>query len=181
MAQVTAVSDSGPLIALAKLGVLSQVLAVYSTLIISEVVYHEAVTSGLALGMVDAKELDNRCRSGQIVIVPSDEIPGFSLDQTAELHKGELETIKISIQRSADFLFLDDFDARQVAEENCRKMKAAPTIKGTLGVLVELYQKKLISKAHLKGHLEAIQKRKDIWISAQLCQKLIESLETGVL
>ncbi|MGC9443692.1 MAG: DUF3368 domain-containing protein [Candidatus Methanospirareceae archaeon] len=131
--------------------------------------------------MVDAKELDKRCRSGQIVIIPSDEIQEISLDQPAELHQGELETIKIAIQRSADFLFLDDLDARQVAEGNCRKMATAPTIKGTLGVLVELYQKEPISKAHLKEHLEAIQKRKDIWISAQLCQKLIESLETGVL
>jgi predicted nucleic acid-binding protein len=181
MAHVTAVSDSGPLIALTKLGVLSQVLAVYPTLIISEVVYHEVVTSGLALGTVDATELDKRCRSGQIVIIPSDEIQEVSLDQPAELHRGELETIKIALQLSADFLFIDDLDARQVAEENCRKMAAAPAIKGTLGILVELYQKKLISKVRLKEHLEAVQRRKDIWISAQLCRKLIDSLETGVL
>jgi predicted nucleic acid-binding protein len=96
-------------------------------------------------------------------------------------HRGELETIKIALQLSADFLFIDDLDARQVAEENCRKMAAAPAIKGTLGILVELYQKKLISKVRLKEHLEAVQRRKDIWISAQLCRKLIDSLETGVL
>jgi len=115
------------------------------------------------------------------VIFPSDNIQEVTLDQPAELHRGELETIKIALQLSADFLFIDDLYARQVAEENCCKMAAAPTIKGTLGILVELYQKKLISKVHLKEHLETVQRRKDIWMSAQLCQKLIASLETGVL
>ncbi len=181
MAQITAVSDSGPLIALAKLGVLPHVLAVYPTLIISQIVYHEVVVSGLALGTADAKELDDRCQSGQITIIPSAEIQDVTLDQPAELHRGELETIRIALQLSADFLFLDDLDARRVAEENCRKTASAPVMKGTLGILVELYQKKLISKANLKEHLAAIQRRKDIWISAQLCQKLSDSLETGSL
>ena len=127
MAHLTAVSDSGPLIALTKLGVLSQVLAVYPTLIISEVVYHEVITSGLTLGTVDAPERDKRCRSGQIVIFSSDNLQDVSLDQHAELHRGELETIKIALQLPANVLFIDDLDAHQVAEENCRKMAAAPT------------------------------------------------------
>ena len=54
MAKITAVSDSGPLMALAKLGLLSKVCSVYPTLIISETVYHEVVTSGLAIGAKDA-------------------------------------------------------------------------------------------------------------------------------
>jgi len=60
-------------------------------------------------------------------------------------------------------------------------MSAATTIRGTLGILVELYQKKLISKSQLKEHLEETKRRKDIWISSRLCQKLIEALEAGVL
>jgi predicted nucleic acid-binding protein len=181
MKNVTAVSDSGPLIALAKLGVLSKVLSVYPKLIISEVVYHEVVTLGLALGAVDAPEVDNRCRSGQIVIIPSAELEEVTLDLTSELHQGELETIKIALRLPVDFLFIDDLDARQVAEEHISKMPAAPSIKGTLGILVDLSQRTLISKVHLKGLLEELQRRKDIWISAQLCQKLLDSLETGVL
>jgi predicted nucleic acid-binding protein len=99
----------------------------------------------------------------------------------SELHQGEIETIKISLQLSADYVFVDDFDARQVAEENLQKMSAATTIKGTLGILVELYQKKLISNPQLKEYLEEIKRRRDIWISSRLCQRLIEALENGVL
>ena len=58
MAKITAVSDSGPLMALAKLGVLYRVFSIYATLIIPETVYHEVVTSGLVIGARDA----NGCR-----------------------------------------------------------------------------------------------------------------------
>ena len=181
MAKMTAVSDSGPLMALAKLGVLSKVFLAYPTLTISETVYHEVVTSGSAIGAKDAAEVDKFCRSKQIVIFPLTEIKEVSLDMLSELHQGELETIKIALQLSAEYVFIDDFDARQVAEENLQKMSAATTIKGTLGILVELYQKKLISKSQLKEYLEEIKRRRDIWISSRLCQKLIEALETGFL
>lgn len=181
MKEATAVCDAGPLMALAKLGVLSKVFSVYPLLTISETVYREAVVSGLAIGARDAAEIDNFCQSKQIVIFPSNEIKEVSLDMSSELHQGELETIRIALLLSADYVFIDDFDARQVAEGNFRKMSADTTIKGTLGILVELYQKKLISKSQLKEYLEEIKRRKDIWISSKLCQKLIEALDAGVL
>lgn len=177
MTKITAVSDSGPLMALAKLGVISKVFSVYPTLTISETVYHEVVTSGSVIGAKDAAEVDKFCRSKQIVIFSSNEMKEVSLDMLSELHQGEIETIKIALQLSADYVFIDDFDARQVAEENL----SATNIKGTLGILVELYQKKLISQPQLKEYLEEIKRRRDIWISSRLCQKLIEALEAGFL
>ena len=177
MAKITAVSDSGPLMALAKLGVLSKVFSFYPTLTISETVYYEVVTSGSVIGAKDATEVDKFYRSKQIVIFPSNEMKEVSLDMLSELHQGEIETIKIALQLSADYVFIDDFDARQVAEKNL----PAATLKGTLDILVELYQKKLISLSQLKEYLEEIKRRKDIWISSRLCQKLIASLEAGVL
>lgn len=108
--------------ALAKLGVLSKLFSVYPTLTISETVYHEVVTSGSALGAKDAADVDKFCRSKQIVIFPSNEIKEVSLDMLSELHQGEIETIKIALQLSADYVFVDDFDARQVAGENLQKI-----------------------------------------------------------
>ncbi|KAF5414309.1 MAG: hypothetical protein C5S48_08850 [Candidatus Methanogaster sp.] len=83
----------------------------------------------------------------------------------------------MALQISADYLLVDDFDARQIAEKNLLKMSAATTLKGTLGVLIELYQRELISKSQLKECLGEIKNRKDIWISSRLCQKLILALE----
>jgi len=115
------------------------------------------------------------------VVFPSNEIKEVTLDMSSELHQGELETIKIALQLSADYVFIDDFDARQVAEENLQKMSADTTMKGTLGILVELYQKKFISRSQLTEYLEEIKRRRDIWISPGFCQKLIEALDEGVL
>jgi predicted nucleic acid-binding protein len=181
MKETTAACDAGPLMALAKLGVLSKVFSVYPLLTISETVYHEAVASGLAIGARDAAEIDTFCQSKQIVIFPSKKIKEVSLDMSSELHQGELETIRMALQLSANYVFIDDFDACQVAEENFQKILAFTTIKGILGILVELYQKKLISKSQLEEYLEEITRRKDIWIRSKLCQKLIEALDAGVL
>ncbi len=181
MKKLIAICDSGPLMALAKLGILSKVLSVYPALTISETVYHEAVITGLAIGARDAAEIDNFYRSKKIVVIPSNKIREVSLDISSELHRGEIETIKIAIQLSADYVFIDDFDARQVAEENLQKMPSDTTIKGTLGILIDLYQKKFISKSQLTEYLEEIKRRRDIWISPRLCQKLIEALDEGVL
>lgn len=183
MKKVTAIAicDSGPLMALAKLGVLSKVFSIYPALTISETVYHEAIISGLAIGARDASEINNFYQRRKVVIFPSDEIKEVSLDMSSKLHQGEIETIRIALQLSADYIFIDDFDARQAAEENFQKISANATIKGTLGILVELYQKKFISSSQLKEYLEEIKRRRDIWISSRLCQKLIEALDAGVL
>ena len=184
MAKITAVSDSGPLMALAKLGVLYRAFSIYPTFIISETVYNEVVTSGLVIGARDAVEVGAFCQSGEIVIFRSGEIEEVPLDTPSELHRGELEAIKLALQISADYLLIDDFDARQVAEtnlRNARKKSAVTTVKGTLGVLIELYQMDLISKSQLKECLREIKKRKDIWISSILCQKLIYALDSGDL
>jgi predicted nucleic acid-binding protein len=157
------------------------VFSIYPTLFISETVYHEVVTSGLAIGAKDAAEVYKFCRSKQIVIFPSNEIKKVPLNMLSELHQGEMETIQMALQGSADYVFIDDFDARQVAEENLQKISAAITIKGTLGILMELYQEKLISKSQLKEYLEEIKRRRDIWISSRLCQKLIKALDVGAL
>ena len=44
----------------------------------------------------------------QIVIFPSNEMKEVSLDMLSELHQGEIETIKIALQLSADYVFIDD-------------------------------------------------------------------------
>ncbi len=114
-------------------------------------------------------------------IFPSKVIKEISLNLISELHPGELETIKLALQIHADHILLDDLDARQVAEINIKEQSGATMVKGTLGILIELYQKNLISKAQFKEYLETIRTRRDIWISSNLCHKLMEALEAGSL
>lgn len=173
--------NSGPLMALAKLDLLPRVFLLYPSITISEIVYHEVVTAGLSIGAKDAEVVEKFCRSKEITIFPSKEIKEVSLNAISELHPGELETIKMALQIHADYILLDDLDAREVAEINIKEQSASTTVKGTLGILAELYQKNLISKAQFEEYLEAIKNRRDIWISSNLCHKLMEALEAGTL
>jgi len=50
-------------------------------------------------------------------------------------------------------------------------------IKGSLGVLIEAYQRKFINVEQLRFHFIQISTRKDIWISSKLCVKLLKNLE----
>ena len=104
--------------ALAKLVVLYKVFSIYPTFIISETVYPEVVTSGSVIGARDAIDVGKFCRSGEIVIFRSGEIEEVPLDTPSELHRGELETMKLALQISSDYLLIDNFDARQVAEKS---------------------------------------------------------------
>lgn len=173
--------NSGPLMALVKLDLLAQVFLLYPCITISETVYHEVVTAGLSIGAKDAEVVDKFCRTKQITIFPSKEIKKVSLNVISELHPGELETIKMALQIHAEYILLDDLDARRVAEINIKEQSGTTIVRGTLGILVELYEKNLISKAQFKEYLEAIKNRRDIWISSNLCHKLMEALEAGTL
>ncbi|MFQ5686302.1 MAG: DUF3368 domain-containing protein [Candidatus Scalindua sp.] len=166
---------------LAKLDLLRKVLSIYPSLTISEIVYHEVVTTGLSIGANDAKVVDKLCRNNQIVVFPSKEIKKFSLNMISELHPGELETIKVALQFSAECVLLDNLDARKVAEINIKEKSGNTIVKGTLGILVELYRKKIVSKTEFKECLIDVENRRDIWISSRLCNKLIETLNAGTL
>ncbi|RLG28488.1 hypothetical protein DRO03_09700 [Methanosarcinales archaeon] len=54
-------------------------------------------------------------------------------------------------------------------------------MKGTVGVLIELYQREMLSKSQLKEYLWEIKKHRDLRISSRLCQRLINALEAGDL
>ncbi len=58
------ISDSGPLMALAKVGGLEMLRQLYTSILIPPAVYDEAVTAGLALQADDATLLETEYRRG---------------------------------------------------------------------------------------------------------------------
>jgi len=48
--------------------------------------------------------------------------------------------------------------------------------RGSLGILIEAYAKKLISEDQLRFYFQQISERKDIWINPDLCVRLIERI-----
>lgn len=63
-----AISNAGPLIALAKLGQLGLLLKLFNEIVIPREVYSEVVTNGLLLGAPDAVSVDYLVRQGHILV-----------------------------------------------------------------------------------------------------------------
>jgi len=165
------VSNAGPLMALAKLNALDLLANLYGKVYTSQSVYDEAVTKGLALGADDASDLQLAYQRGLLEVASVDIRRAPTLNLPKLLHPGELDSILLALQFQADLLLIDNWDARQIAEANLRSLNAKTDVKGTLGIIVTAYQNRMVDLQRTIGLLEAIKVRRDIWISAELCDR----------
>lgn len=171
------VSNAGPLIALAKINALNLLTELYGRIYTVESVYHETVTEGLKLGAPDAPRIQQFYEQGILETKPLEAQPLPLPSQPKRIHPAEYESIQLTFQLKANLLLLDDWDARQVAEANFQALKTKTVIKGTLGIIVTAYQEQIITLTQAIELLEAIKLRRDIWISARLCDQVIRALQ----
>jgi predicted nucleic acid-binding protein len=174
---VIVVADAGPLIALAKIDGLGALFDLYSSLLISPTVYAEAITAGLALGANDAVRLQAAYEAGRIE-VRAPALAGLPLP--ALLGAGEADSIRLAIDLAADWLLVDDLDARRAAQQNFEAADVSTAIQGTLGVITASCRADHVSREKAVQLIQAIKGRPDIWISAELCDRVIESLKDSV-
>lgn len=172
---MSVVADAGPLMALAKIGALDLLFQLFPEILVPPAVYEEVVTAGLRIGAPDAVLLQDAFSSQQLRVRQPDPssapIPG-------ELGAGESESIQLAIEIKADWLLMDDYAARSVAETCLRDSMSGTRLKGTLGIIVSSFEAKLVSLAEATRLLTALQGRSDIWISEDLCRRVIETLQS---
>jgi uncharacterized protein len=148
------VSDSTPLIHLAKIGRLSLLSGVFKRIAIPEAVLNEAVTQGKALNITDAFIVERAVGDWITVgrVKPEVATEYSFIDANARLGAGEREALKLCKQLGAIYFIADDREARKVS----RILDVKPV--GTLGVLVEAYKRGLITKAEALQTLETLMK-----------------------
>jgi len=159
------VSNAGPLMVFSKLNILHLLKQLYGQVVFPRAVYDECVISGIRQGFQDAFTLDlfltqNRWQPDDCLQIPAD-VSSENLD------RGEKEAISLAISYNATIL-MDEERGRRVAR------KKGLSVKGSLGILIQSYREKLISEDQLKLYFHQISKRKDIWISPELCNILLE-------
>lgn len=168
------VADAGPLIALAKIDGLGALFDLYPTLLITPTVYAEATTVGLALGANDAVSLQHAYEAGRLQ-VRAPELT--ALPVPAWLGAGEADSIRLAIGLTADWLLVDDLDARHAAQQNFDKAGVSTSIQGTLGVLTASCRAGHVVREKAVELIQALKGRPDIWINAELCDRVIEGLK----
>jgi predicted nucleic acid-binding protein len=167
------VADAGPLLALAKINSLSLLRHLFGEVWLTPIVYGEAVEAGRSLGAVDAEVIASAWESGWLQVKSP---PATTLPVPGLLGAGEMSSIALALAYGADWLLIDDADARRLAEANIAAAGIATRVKGTLGVLVSAHQVGLIDTNQAVAAIEALKGRPDIWISGALCDQVIALL-----
>jgi predicted nucleic acid-binding protein len=163
------VTNSGPLIALAKLGLLGKLGLLYEKVAMPKAVYDEVVIKGFAKGCLDSLQVKLALHREYLFVMevknPNPKIKNLPLD------KGEKEALNLALENEAAILLMDDMIAREHAKTFGFK------VKGTLGVIVKAYREKLLSLNEVHIVFETIIKRNDIWIAKGLCQNILSRLK----
>ncbi len=161
--------NSGPLMALGKIGTLDILFRLFGQVSISAEVHREVVITGGKQGHIDARMAEIAIRQKQLIVEDVADLP-LEIVSLA-LDAGEKEAIYLSTQEADSLVLLDDLKAREEAK------KLGLRVKGTLGIIVQAYRENLISLAEVNTLIEIIIAHDAIWISADLCREVIKRIE----
>lgn len=169
-----AISNAGPLIALAKLGQLGLLLKLFDEIVIPREVYSEVVTNGLLLGAPDAGSVDFLVREGHI-LVKDVTVPTPVPEWARAIDTGEVQVVLLALNQSADWVLIDNAHARKAA-----RVMGLP-VKGTIGLMLEALRKRYLSLREFELLIHAIKASPSLWISESLCDKaLIHARKTDL-
>ena len=164
---IDVVSNAGPFMVFSKLNILHLLKELYGKVEFPLAVYREVVSIGIRRGFMDAQTLNSFFVQNKWKPVKAVEIP---MDlQAANLDRGEKESIALALSKNA-LLLMDEERGRVFARQKNL------FVRGSLGVLIEAYTKKLLSEDQLRFYFRQISERKDIWINPDLCVDLLEQL-----
>lgn len=160
--------------ALAKIGALDPLFRLFPRILTPPAVHHELITEGLRLGAPDAALLQDRYGSGELEIVAP---PEARFSAPFRLGPGEEQSILLAAEVEAAWLLIDDLDARRAATASLAAAGLKTRLKGTLGVILAAREGGHLAKEEAAHLVESLRQRPDIWISTDLCTRVLALLE----
>ncbi len=119
------VSNSTPLIHLAKIGRLELLREFFGEILIPEAVYRECVIEG------DDSEDARAIKNAEWIKVERIADERLKRSLMIELDEGESEAIVLALEKSAELALIDDYDGREVAKA------LGLRVTGTIGILLK--------------------------------------------
>ena len=163
------ISNSSPLIFLARIGKLEYLFSLFKYILIPPEVYNETIERGLEKGYPDAILLQQVYNKGLIKIRTPITI-SVLLKNNNNIHLGEIEAISLALEMKDSVILLDDEEVRIFARNMGIK------VKGTLGILVENYNTQLISKDEAKKSLILLNEL--MYLSGEVFEFILRLLES---
>lgn len=161
------ISNSSPLIYLAKIGKIDLLKKLFRQVFIPQEVYYEVVTKGREIGAAEVIEISDAV--GKWIKVKKIKYRNKLEEFAPELDVGEIGVIYLAKKLGADIVLIDDASAAAVAKTF--GLKCA----GTIYVLLKAFKQKLISKREV---IDLLDKLVDsgFRISIELYKKVLDEI-----
>jgi len=165
------VSNSTPLIYLAKIGRLNIIRDVFGKVFIPDAVFHEAVTQGKTLNMSDAYIIEKAVGTWifKEQVKPEVNSEFCFLETNMRLGSGEKEALKLCRQLNAEYFIVDDKEARKVS----RILNIKPI--GTCGIVIQACRQGSITKREALQILDDLVKA-GLRIDPTLYRRILDEL-----
>lgn len=167
------VSDSGPLIWLAKAGRIRLLQELFEEVLVPLEVYNEVVPGGLKAGFSDALAVEESVKEGWMKIVSlaaNDKETSSRISVSAkEIHLGEAQAIALARGMEA-MLLMDESSGRALAEA------LGVRVRGTLYVVLRSLRRGHLSKREAKDTISGMVS-KGFRLEPRLLTKVLEEIE----
>lgn len=166
---MTVVSNSTPLIALAKLHRLEVLKELYGRIYITELTRYEVVDEGLRLGMEDAKRVAKACGRWIIVVEPRGNFDELSIKH--RIHLGEAMCISLAKELDSKLVLIDGRDGRRAARREGLR------VKGTIGAVADAVRRGVLKRRDALEILHMMKgKTLEFWLDPEVIDKAIKRI-----
>ena len=160
------ISDTTPIVSLIKISRIDLLEKLFGEVCIPEAVFRELTTNTIFES--EAKVVQN---SPFLKTTPVKNRKSLEILQAASgLDDGESEAIILADELKSDILVIDERKGRKVAQ------KLGITITGTIGILIQAHDEKIISTEDIKIYLEQL-RNSNIRLSESLIREALSILE----
>ncbi len=160
------ISNSTPLIYLARLRKIDLVIKMYGKIIIPREVYDEVIVKGKLLQKTEVVLLEELIKNASIIIQEA----GKLHHEIKSIHLGEAKAINLCLQQNTKKILIDDKDAYEL----CKFFHLTPI--RTTAFLLSCVREKLITKKEFKELLIELSKE-GYFMSAEVFQLLVTEVE----
>ncbi len=167
------VSDSTPLIHLAKAGRIEILFSLYKEILITNEVFREVVVEGNLLEKEDAVVVQNYV--GRSIHIKNPKSPSKYLVEKYLIHKGEADSIQLALETDAQLILMNEREGRNAAK--CEGLR----VKGSIGVLFDALKAGLINEEDALGILLKFRDNPQVfWIEPGIIEEAMEKIKKSI-
>ena len=161
------ISNSSPLILLAKIGKLNLLEKLYKRITLPYAVYNEVVARGKSENYSDAALIEKNINEFIFVKHLNQEYKKEAEKLSSIVGFGESEAISLCIQEKSELLLIDNFEPRKIAQSKGIKCRSTP------GILLEALKKKIISSEEYESGIKDLSKY--AWLSGDVVAHFLDA------